>query len=386
VLRSAATGRIRLILPAAAAAIAAIGVLLPSRGTGTVDLHAQQQSPPRDKAGDQKSDGYRFKSGVELINVTATVSDVSGRFVSGLRQDDFQVYEDNQAQDISYFSADRVPVSLGIVLDTSGSMAGDKIDEARAALDRFVFDLLGERDEVFLYRFSDHPVLVHDWTTDRASLSLAMSRITPNGGTALYDAVLEAIPLVTRGHNQKKALVVITDGNDTTSRSSLRAVRDALRDSEVLLYAVGIDGHETETLRQPPAPRAPRGPTSVPPTFPFPPFRRPGGRFPLRSQVFGPGGGAGGGGGRSWPSPSGDERVNAVALHDMTDDSGGRTEVVRDARDLNPATASIADELSKQYVIGYASTLPKDGRWHAIRVEVKDHSYRVRARRGYTAN
>jgi hypothetical protein len=78
--------------------------------------------------------------------------------------------------------------------------------------------------------------------------------------------------------------------------------------------------------------------------------------------------------------------VNVVALHDMTDDSGGRTEIVRDARDLNPATASIADELSKQYLLGYASTLQKDGRWHTIRVEVRDHSYRVRARRGYTAN
>jgi VWFA-related protein len=226
-------------------------------------------------------------------------------------------------------------------------------------------------------------VLVQDWTTNRASLSRAMARITPNGGTALYDALLEAIPLVGRGHNQKKALVVITDGNDTTSRSSLHAVRDALRDSEVLLYAVGIDGHDIETLRQPPTAR-PRGPTPMPPApFPFPP-RRPFGRFPLRSQVFGPGGG--GGGGRSWPSASGDERVNAVALRDMTDDSGGRTEIVRDARDLNPATASIADELSKQYLLGYASTLPRDGRWHAIRVDVGDRSYRVRARRGYTAN
>ena len=70
----------------------------------------------------------------------------------------------------------------------------------------------------------------------------------------------------------------------------------------------------------------------------------------------------------------------------MTDDSGGRTEIVRDARDLNPATASIADELSKQYPLGYASTLPKDGRWHSIRVDVRDHSYHVRSRRGYSAN
>jgi VWFA-related protein len=355
-------------------------LLVAAAALAAATLDAQQAPPARDRNGDQKADGYRFKSGVELINVTATVSDSSGRFVSGLGQDDFRVFEDDQPQDIAYFSADRVPVSLGFVLDTSGSMVGDKIDQARHALDRFVFDLLDSRDEVFLYRFSDHPVLVHDWTSDGASLSQAMARITPSGGTALYDAILEAIPMVTRGHNQKKALVVITDGNDTTSRASLKTVRNALRDSEVLLYAVGIDGHEIEVFHQPSS--RPRGPTSMPPPFPFPPIRRPGGRFPLRSQVFGPPSG----GGRTWPSPAGDERVNAVALHDMTDDSGGRTEIVRDARDLNPATASIADELSKQYLLGYASTLQKDGRWHAIRVEVRDHSYRVRARRGYTAN
>jgi VWFA-related protein len=359
--------------------VASLLMLAPSSSLWNT-VHAQTATA-RARGIDQKADGYRFKSGVELINVTATVSDGSGRFVSGLRRDEFRVYEDNQAQEISYFSADRVPVSLGILLDTSGSMAGEKIDEARRALDRFALDLLDERDEVFLYRFSDHPVLVQDWTTDRASLSREMARITPNGGTALYDTLLEAIPVVARGHNQKKALVVITDGNDTTSRSSLHAVREALRDSEVLLYAVGIDGREAESLRQPATPTRPRGPTSMPPAFPFPPIRRPGGRFPFGSQVFGPGGG-----GHSLPSPSGDDRVNAVALHDMTDDSGGRTEIVRDARDLNPATASIADELSRQYLLGYASTLPKDGRWHAIRVEVPDHSYRVRARTGYTAN
>jgi Ca-activated chloride channel homolog len=339
-------------------------------------LHAQQAGSARD----QKPEGYRFKSGVDLVNVTATVSDVDGRFVSGLRQEDFKVYEDSQLQEIAYFSADRVPVSLGIVLDTSGSMAGDKIDEARRALDRFVFDLLDERDEVFLYRFSDRPVLVEGWTTDRGSLSRAMERIVPYGGTSLYDAVLEAIPMARRGRNQKKALVVITDGNDTSSRASLREVRDALNDSEVLLYAVGIDGQSTEPARQAPPPR-PRAPMP----FPFPPGRRPGGRFPILPQIFGPGGGGGGGGGRSWGSPTG-EHVNAVALHDMTDDSGGRTEIVRDPRDLNPATASIADELSKQYSLGYASTLPKDGKWHSIRVDVGNHAYRVRARRGYTAS
>ena len=332
-------------------------------------------APPRGPDGSQESP--RFRGGVDLIDVTTTVTDATGRFVPGLTRDDFTVYEDDQAQAVSYFSADRVPVSLGLVLDTSGSMAGEKMDDARAALDRFVNDLLGEQDEVFLYRFSDHPSLVQGWTMDRALLSRAMSRVAPNGGTAMYDAVLESIPVAERGRHSKKALVVISDGNDTSSIATLDEVRARLRNSEVLIYAVGIDGVNADTFRQPYGrPRTPPIP------FPRPPVggRPGGGRIPIFPQ-FGQGGG-----GRQYPGNRGDDRVNAAALRDLTDESGGRTEIVRSARDLKPATASIADELSKQYSLGYASAAKRDGRWHTIRVEVRDRSYRVRARRGYVAN
>ena len=126
-----------------------------------VSLHAQQPPPQNPEP------GFRFKSGVELINVTASVSDASGRFVPGLRKEDFVVYEDGQAQAVTHFSAERVPVSLGIALDTSGSMAGERIQAAQSALDRFLYDLLAADDEIFLYRFSDRPDLVQGWTTDR---------------------------------------------------------------------------------------------------------------------------------------------------------------------------------------------------------------------------
>ena len=324
----------------------------------------------------QNPDAFRFKSGVELVNVTATVADSSGRFVPGLTRDDFIVYEDDVRQTVSQFSAERVPVSLGIALDTSGSMAGEKIDAARGALDRFLSDLLDEHDEVFVYRFSDTPVLLHGWTADKASMARVLDRVIPEGGTALYDAVSDAVPMASRGKNQKKAVVIISDGNDTSSHIGMRELKQQIRQSEVLVYAVGIDSDTDDTVRRPPTPGMPRRPQPVP--FPFPPGRRPGGRFPIRPQIFG-----GNGGSRSWPS---DERVNVVALRDMTDDSGGRTEIVRYPRDIDPATASIADELSKQYYLGYSPSAPKDGRWHAIRVELKNGSYRVRARRGYVAN
>jgi Ca-activated chloride channel family protein len=338
-------------------------------GVLAVSMHAQQPSTARPQTSD---DGFRFKSGIEVINVTATVSDASGRFVSGLQSEDFSVYEDDRLVPITHFSADRVPVSLGIALDTSGSMAGEKIREARTALDRFLYDLLDKQDEIFLYRFSNYPILLQGWTTDRQAVTQALGRITPNGGTAMYDAVAEAVPLAGQGQNQKKAILLISDGNDTASHVDVRQLRQTIRESEVLVYAIGIDGDSEPVYRSPSQPPPPR----LPVPFPFPPRPGRGGRFP---QIFGgqrPQGG--------WSRNS--DRVNVAALRDITDDSGGRTEIVRDPRDLNPSTASIADELSKQYYLGYPSNAKNDGRWHSIRVEVRNRTYRVRARRGYVAN
>jgi VWFA-related protein len=299
--------------------------------------------------------------------------------VSGLRQDQFLVYEDDQPQTVTHFSAERVPVSLGIVLDTSGSMAGDKIEAARAALDRFTYELLDGNDEIFLYRFSDTPQLIQGWTSDRRLLNRALERVWPSGGTAMYDAVSEALPLAKSGRNQKKALVIISDGNDTSSVISVPELKQQIRASEALVYAIGIDG-ESEPVSRPPQgppnfpPRVPLPPTRMPFPQPFP--RRPPGLRPPGQALQRPGG----------PRRASSERVNVVALRDLTDDSGGRTEIVRESRDLDPATANIAAELSQQYYLGYPAPGKKDGQWHAIRVETKNSSYRVRARRGYVAN
>ncbi len=353
-----------------------LGVVSAVLALAAISLHGQQ--PPPTPAG--QDDGFRFRSGVELINVTATVSDSSGRFVSGLRKEDFVVYEDDQPQAVTHFDAERVPVSLGIALDTSGSMVGEKIDAAERALDRFLYDLLDRQDEIFLYRFSNYPVLLQGWTTDRQLLTRALGRLAPNGGTAMYDTVAEAIPLAAQGQHRKKALLVISDGNDTASRTDIRDVKQHIRESEVLVYAIGIDGEGEPTLRRAPLP--PR--TPIP--FPFPPGRGGRGRGgwpPISIPRRGTGGGTGQGG---WPLGRSDDRVNLAALREMTDDSGGRTEIIRDPRDLNPATVSIADELSRQYYLGYPASGKKDGRWHSIRVEVKNQAYRVRARRGYVAS
>jgi VWFA-related protein len=355
--------------------IAAVALVLGSVAASTSAYQDTEQAPDDDGA-------FRFKSGVELINVTTTVSDESGRFVQGLTLDDFTVYEDNRPVQVTHFSAERVPVSLGIVLDASGSMAGNKLEEAQRALNRFLYDLLDKDDEIFIYQFSNYPVLLQEWTSDRRLLSRVIERVAPNGGTAMYDAVSAAIPLAEEGQYRKKALLVISDGNDTSSRVGVRDVRQQIRESEVLVYAIGIDGEGESVVRR--APRTQPAPPRIPMPLPLPfpgPRTRPfpqifGGPLP---QIFG------GPQRRARVIPA-DDRVNVDALREITDDSGGRTEVIRDARDLNPATASIADELSRQYYLGYQAPGKKDGRWHSIRVEVKNSRYVVRARRGYVAS
>jgi Ca-activated chloride channel family protein len=178
----------------------------------------------------------------------------------------------------------------------------------------------------------------------------------------MYDAVADAVPFAETGNHSKKALLVISDGNDTNSGTSVGELRQLIRESEVLVYAIGVDG-TASSFRT--------GPTiQLPIPIPFPGRRR-----PLPPII-------GGGGTRARMS----ERLNTDALRQITDDTGGRTEVVRSFGDLDGATARIADELSRQYYLGYPSPGKKDGRWHAIRVEVKDRRLAVRARRGYVAS
>jgi VWFA-related protein len=268
---------------------------------------------------------------------------------------------------------------LGIALDTSGSMDGDKMRAARTALNRFLFDLLDRADEVFLYRFNSNPELVEGWTTDRQRVSSELGRLQPRGGTAMYDTVAEAVPMAQSGSHRKKALLVISDGNDTSSTTEVPDLKQMIRETEVLVYAIGIDGTDAQRTtggtQQPGGGTYPRGPRNpVPLPFPFPGRRTP----PIQPPPSAPSG-------PSSRNARSDDRVNVAALRELTDDSGGRTEIIRSAMDLDPATAGIADELSRQYYLGYPAKSKKDGRWHSIEVRVRNGAYRVRSRRGYVA-
>jgi VWFA-related protein len=288
------------------------------------------QAPPRPPAAAaiQRPARPSWRSGVDVVSVAVTVLDVNGRLVRGLSRDDFHVFDDGAEQPITQFVNERVPVSLGILLDLSESMIGQRLDDAKFALERFVGDLLSQEDEAFLMVFNHRPRLVAPWTLSPKQLSGRLDGVSPSGGTAVYDALMEALPLFARRSHQRAALVVVSDGADTASDSDVKTVRSRLRRDEAFVYAIAIDA----------------------------PGKRP---------VSG--------------------RVDPYALRAMTDESGGYTEVVHDSAELVPATARIAEELNNQYLLGYVPPRPADGEYHSNRVRVSDPSYRIRSRRGYVA-
>jgi Ca-activated chloride channel family protein len=374
-------------------AILAVGVAVLVNGAG---LTAQAPDPPppgsqtnqaSTQASPPEQEATRFRSGVDLVNVTVTVSDEDGRFVPDLRMQDFQVFENGKLQEIALFSNERVPVSLGILLDASGSMTPEKMAAARSAIERFAFELLGKEDELFFVEFANRARVTQTWTTDRLLINRALGRVSPDGGTAMYDAIAEALPIAATGKNRKKALLVISDGNDTNSRLTVSELRQRIVESEIMVYALGVDGQAREPDRS-------RTRSPWPNPFPLGPRARPQLRLPFPPRPFPVPGGGGRRGqpgrppvvvGPTWQRMS-MERVNAEALREITDDSGGRTEIVHGFGDLDAATSRLADELRKQYYLGYSSTEPKDGRWHTIRVDTRDRHFKVRARRGYVAS
>jgi Ca-activated chloride channel family protein len=269
-----------------------------------------------------------FRSGVDVTSVNATVLDGEGHLVRGLERDAFEIFEDGRLQSITQFTGERVPIGLGVLLDTSDSMFGARIRDARTALDRFLFDLLDRDDEFFVLAFNHAPHLLTGWTNDPAVVRPALDAIYPSGATGAYDAVVAALPLFEQRHRQRGALLIISDGADTASDATIRDVRSALLRSDVFVYAIAIDAKTTQAINT---------------------------------------------------------RVSPQTLREITDPSGGRTDVVQTTDDLQASTARIAEELSNQYLLGYVSPKGADGKFHSIRVRVKGTDYRVRARNGYVA-
>ncbi|HEX4999505.1 MAG TPA: VWA domain-containing protein [Terriglobia bacterium] len=271
---------------------------------------------------------------VDIVLVNATVTDGQNRFVVGLDKNDFQIWEDKVEQKIAYFSSEDVPMSVGIIFDISGSMK-DKMSHARDAAAAFLA-MGSPDDEYFLLQFNDRPEMIADFTTDinRVQRNLVFSQA--KGMTALYDAVYLGLSKLKQGANPKKALLLITDGEDNRSRYTYSNVRDYVKEQDAMLFAIGIVDSATSQLSL----------------------------------------------GRS----------GRAILEELTELTGGYAFFPESMNDLERDCEKIAVELKNQYLIGYTSTNSvKDGKWRKLRVKVTPpkelplKSLSVRARSGYYA-
>jgi len=203
-------------------------------------LHAQRPSQPAPPRAPIEGPDYSIKKDVSLVVLHVSVLNDRGQFVPGLKEGDFHVMEDKVDQKISVFSQEDVPVSMGLVIDNSGSMR-DKRPQVNAAALTLV-KTSNPQDEAFVVNFNDDFYLdtVHDFTSDISEMKDALERIDARGSTALYDAVIGSLDHLKKGAKDKKVLLVVTDGVDNASRRTLaNAVQEAQR-SDALIYAVGI--------------------------------------------------------------------------------------------------------------------------------------------------
>jgi Ca-activated chloride channel family protein len=291
---------------------------------------------------------------VRLVNVIATVTDPHGRYVSNLAAGDFVLEEDGVPQQITHFSQDQnVPVSMGVLLDTSGSM-DRKIRTAVEAVDRFIRRIHRD-DEIFLITFSGQAVLREDFTDDRDRLSQALRHINATGGTALYDALGEGLNKLRSAHHSKRALLVITDGQDTASTTKLDQVLQSIRAAELIVYPIGIS--PLTYAKNQDAVSLDLSTASLVPSKSVSQSRR--------------------------------DEVDLSVLRALAESSGGRPFLLAETLagrggQIEKVLDTIADELRSQYTLGFYPAKPDDGRYHQLRVRTRTGDV-VRARRGYVA-
>lgn len=213
-------------------------------------------SPPQPPAKDKPQDTNPqqppkpFVITTNMVSVTVTVSDRNRRFVTGLTKENFEVYDDNVKQEIALFSTQDAPLTLGIVYDVSGSMNPLSRQSLQAL--RGLFEYSHHDDEYFVVSFSSQAKLIHDFTSVPENILNKTVFIKPKGSTALFDAIYLALEKVKMGRHEKKALLIISDGEENSSRYSFGELRKALRETDAQLYAIGLGAggslpHITET-------------------------------------------------------------------------------------------------------------------------------------------
>jgi Ca-activated chloride channel family protein len=274
---------------------------------------------------------HKIKTDVKLVLVPVSVTDPMLRFVTGLAADNFQLYEGKKAQEIRHFSSEDVPISIGIILDASGSM-GDKMVRVREAVNQFCQEANPE-DEFFMIVFSDAPRLASDFTTVPEDLERELLFTQPKGRTSLLDAIYMGLHKMKNAKYGKKALLIISDGGDNHSRYAEKQIKSAAKESDVLIYAIGTFDRYVRTV---------------------------------------------------------EESLGPILLSEITEPTGGRAYTLRTPAELPVVARHIGKELRTQYVLGYRpADLPKDGKWHKIQVKLRlprKYSFlRAHAKTGYYA-
>jgi Ca-activated chloride channel homolog len=280
-------------------------------------LWGQATIEPRPKLGtkpEQKAQAtIRVDSNLVLIPVTVT--DPMNRFVTGLEKDNFKLFEDKQAQEITQFSSEDAPLSVGVVFDCSGSM-GHKLEKSRQAVAQF-FKLAKPEDEFFLVQFNDSAQLIQGFTRNLEEIQNKLTFVQSKGRTALLDAVYMALQEMKKAHNPRKALLLISDGGDNSSRYSEPEIKSLVKETDAQIYAIGI--YEGYGAR---------------------------GRTP--------------------------EEANGPALlTEIAEVTGGRQYSVDNVNELPDVASKIGVELRNQYILGYSpQNQTRDGKYRKVQVKL----------------
>lgn len=275
--------------------------------------------------------GIRYSISTNLVLIPLTVTDPMDRLVTGLEQQNFKVYEERRAQKILTFSCDDAPVSIGIILDLSGSME-DKVIREKGAILQFM-KTSNPQDEYFVIGFNDRPVLLSDFTASASDVEARLTNIQPGHRTSLLDAIYMGLQKMKQAKYQRKALLVVSDGGDNNSRYTPGEVRNAVRESDVQIFGMGI--FDTQ-------------------------------------------------------APTEEERNGPLLLNEIAQDSGGRLYRVDDVSEMSDIATRISEAIRTEYVLGYKTNDQKlNGKWRKVRVKMLPPpglpELTVHARSGYYA-
>ena len=275
--------------------------------------------------------GIQFRVDTNLVLVPLTVTDPMDRLVTGLEKENFLILEDNHQQPIRTFACDDAPVSIGVIMDLSGSMS-NKVVRARGAVLQFM-KTSNPQDEFFVVGFNDRPVLISDFTSSPDDIEARLATVQPGHRTALLDAIYFGLEKMKQAKYQRKALLIVSDGGDNNSRYTENEVRSAVKEADTQIYSIGIFDPEAATV---------------------------------------------------------EERNGPMLLNDISGETGGRLFRVDDLSEMGDIATRISAELRNEYVLGYKTDDTRmDGKWRKVKVKLSPPAglpqLTVHARLGYYA-